>query len=163
MKHDWSYTVYGNIQEIIPNNCPKLLGKSVTTTTTLDANLLHCLDNGASLTACIHFCNHTPNDWYSKKQATVETATHGSEFVAAKTATEQIMNLRYTLRYLGVSINSKSYMFGDNKSIVTRATLSHSTLSKRHNILAFHRVREAIAVKLLISIGSSLNTISVTC
>ena len=41
MKHDWSYTVYGNVQEIIPNNCPKPLGKSVTTTTTLDANLLH--------------------------------------------------------------------------------------------------------------------------
>ena len=35
MKHDWSYTVYGNVQEIIPNNCPKPLGKPVTTTTTL--------------------------------------------------------------------------------------------------------------------------------
>ena len=43
MKHDWSYTVYGNVQEVIPNNCPKPLGKSFTTTTTLDANLLHCL------------------------------------------------------------------------------------------------------------------------
>ena len=36
-------------------------------------------------------------------------------------------------------------MFGDNRSVVTRATLPHSTLIKRHNILAFHRVREAIA------------------
>ena len=35
MKYDWSYTVYGNVQEIIPNNCPKPLGKSVTTTTAL--------------------------------------------------------------------------------------------------------------------------------
>ena len=84
MKYDWSYTVYGNVQEIIPNNCPKPLGKSVTTTTTLDANLLHCLATGASLTACLHFCNQTPTDWYSKKQATVEMATYGSEFVAAK-------------------------------------------------------------------------------
>ena len=25
MKHDWSYTVYGNVQENIPNNCPKPL------------------------------------------------------------------------------------------------------------------------------------------
>ena len=41
MKHEWSYTVYGNVQEIIPDNYPKPLGKSVTTTTTLDANLLH--------------------------------------------------------------------------------------------------------------------------
>ena len=149
MKYDWSYTVYSNVQEIIPNNCPKPLGKSVTTTTTLDANLLHCLTTGASLNTCLHFCNQTPTDWYSKKQATVETATYGSVFVAAKTAIEQIMDMRYTLRYLGVPIKSKSYMFGDNRSAVTSATLPHSTLSKRHNILGFHRVREAIATKII--------------
>ena len=149
MKHYWSYTGYGNVQEIIPNNCPKHLGKSVATTTTLDANLLHCLATGASLTAYLHFCNQTPTDWYSKKQATVETATYGSDFVAAKTATEQIMDLSYTLRYLGVPIKSKSHMFGDNRSVVTSATFPHSTLSKRHNILAFHRVSEAIGVKIM--------------
>ena len=110
----------------------------MTSTTTLDTNLLHCLATGASLTACLHFCNQTPTDWYSKNQSTAETATYGSEFVAAKTATEQIMDLTYTLKYLGVPINSTSYIFGDNRSVVTNATLPHSTLSKRHNILAFH-------------------------
>ena len=134
MKYDWPYTVYCNVQEVIPKNCPKPLGKSVTTTTTLDANLLHCLATGASLTAFLHFCNQTPTDWYSKKIATVETATYGSVFVAAKTATEKIMDLRYTLRYLGVPIKSNSYLFGDNRSVVTSATLPHSTLSKSHNI-----------------------------
>ena len=99
--------VYGHVQEIITNNCPKPLGKSVTTTTTLDANLIHCLATGVSLTTCLHFCNQTPTNWYSKKQATVETATYGSEFVAAKTATKQIMDLTYTLRYLGVPLRSK--------------------------------------------------------
>ena len=149
MKYDWSYTVYGNVQLIIPSNCPKSLGKSVTTTTTLDAYLLHCLATGASLTECLHFCNRSPTDLYSKKQTTVEMTTYGSEFVAAKTATEQIMDLRHTLRYLGVPIKSKSYMFGDNRSVVTSATLPHSILSKKYNILAFHRVREAIAAKII--------------
>ena len=88
-------------------------------------------------------------DWYSKKQATVETATYGSEFVAAKTATEQIMDIRQTLRYLGAPITTKSFLFCDNRSVVTSAILPHSTLTKRHNILAFHRVREAIAAKLM--------------
>ena len=99
---------------------------------------------------CI-FCyvNKTPVDWYSKKQTTVETAAYGSEFVAAKTATEQIMDIRQTLRYLGAPIGAKSFLFGDNRSVVTSATLPHSTLTKRHNILAFHRVREAIAAKLM--------------
>ena len=33
--------------------------------------------------------------------------------------------------------------------MVTSSTLPHSTLGKRHNLLAYHRVREAIASKIL--------------
>ena len=143
---DWTYSVYDNVQEILPDDMPESLGEAVTTTTTMDANVNHCLE---SLTGCLHFVNKTPVDWYSKKQVTVETATYGSEFVAAETATEQIMDIRQTLRYLGAPIGAKSFLFGDNRSVVTSATLPHSTLTKRHNILAFHRVREAIAAKLM--------------
>ena len=80
----------------------------------------------------------------------METATYGSEFVAAKTATEQIMDLRNTVRYLGVPINimTKAYMFGDNQSVVTSSTIPLSILTKRHNMLSYHRVREAIATKI---------------
>ena len=62
---------------------------------------------------------------------------------------KQQQNIRQTLRYLGAPITTKSFLFGDNRSVVTSATLPHSTLTKRHNILAFHRVREAIAAKLM--------------
>ena len=79
----------------------------------------------------------------------METATYGSEFVAAKTATEQIMDLTNTLRYLGVPIMTKAYMFGDNKSFVTSSTIPQSILNKRHNMLSYNRVREAIAAKIL--------------
>ena len=75
----------------------------------MDANLNHCLATCKSLTRYLHFVTRTPVDWYSKKQATVETATYGSEFVAAKTATEQIMDIRQTLRYHGAPIGSKSF------------------------------------------------------
>ena len=67
-----------------------------------------------------------------------------------KTATEQIVDIKQTLRYLGVPIKSKAYMFGDNKSVVTSSTVPHSLLSKRHNILSYHRVREAITAKILV-------------
>ena len=86
-------SVYGNVQEMLPDDMPEPLGKAVVTTTTMDANLNHCLATGKSLTGCLHFVNKTHVDWYSKKQATVETATYGSGFVAAKTATEQIMDI----------------------------------------------------------------------
>ena len=149
LEYDWT-RIYGNVFEQIPKDAPEPLGKSVTTTTFLDANLLHDLITGRSVTAVLHFFNLTPGDWYSKRQATVENATYGSEFVAAKTATEQIIDIRQTLRYLGVPIKSKAYMFGDNKSVVTSSTVPHSLLSKRHNILSYHRVREAIAAKILV-------------
>ena len=134
----WTYSVYGNVHEILPDDMPEPLGEEGTTTTTMGANLNHCLATRKSLTGCLHFVNKTPVDWYSKKQATVETATYGSEFVAAKTATEQIMDIRPTLRYLGAPITTKSFLFGDNRFVATSATLTHSTLTKRHNILAFH-------------------------
>ena len=143
--------IYGNVLEEIPKGAPEPLGKSVTTTTFLNANLLYDLITGRSVTVVLHFFNLTPGNWYSKRQATVENATYGSEFVATKTATEQIVDIRQTLRYLGVPIKSKTYMFGDNKkSVVTSCTVPHSLLSKRHNILSYHRVREAIAAKMLV-------------
>ena len=75
----------------------------------MDANLNQCLATGRSVTGCLHFVNHTAIDSYSKRQATVETAPYGFEFVASKTATEQIIDLRHTLRYLGVPIKTKSF------------------------------------------------------
>ena len=146
---DWTYSVYGNVQEILPDDMPEPLDEAVITTTTMDANLNHCLATGKSLTGCLHFVNKRRVDWYSKKQAIVETATYGSEFVAAKTATEQIMDIRQTLRYLGASIGVKSYLFGVNRSVVTSATLPYSTLTKSHNVLAFQRVMEAKATRLM--------------
>jgi hypothetical protein len=78
----------------------------------------------------------------------VETATYGSEFVACRTCVEQILDLRLTLCYLGVPIHSISYMFEDNKSVVDSASTPTAKLHKRHNMLSFHCVHEAIAYKI---------------
>ena len=143
---DWSKSVYGDdLKELIPEDAPEPLGKFVTLTHYVDANLMHDIMSGKSVTGILHLLNKTPIDWYSKKQATVETATYGSEFVAARTCVEQIIDLRLTLRYLGVKIRSKSYMFGDNQSVVNSSMQVQSRLHKRHTILSYHRVREAIA------------------
>ena len=118
----------------------------MTRTTYVDANLHHDQVTGMAVTACLHIVNATPSHWYTKRQATVETATYGSEFVAARIATDQIIYLRYTLMYLGVPVRSKSYMFGDNESsVVDSASIPTSTLSKKSTLASYHRVREAIA------------------
>ena len=100
---------------------------------------------GRLVTGILHLVNKTPFDWHSKKQATVETATYGSEFVAARTATEQIMANRNAFRYLGVTVKGPTIMFGDNQSVITSSAVPQSGLSKRHVALSYHRVREAVA------------------
>jgi hypothetical protein len=145
---DWSNSVYGDVHELLPKDAPEPLGKFVTLSHYVDANLMHDLLTGRSVTGCLHLLNKTPVDWYSKKQATVETATYGSEFVASRTCVEQAIDLRITLRYLGVPIRD-SWMFGDNESVVNSSVHPHAKLHKRHTALSFHRVREAIAAKIL--------------
>ena len=148
-EYDWTRTVYSGACEQIPHDIPKPLGKHVQTTHYVDANLHHDLATGKAVTAALHFLNQTPIDAYTKRQSTVETATYGSEFVAARTAVDQIIDIHTTLRYLGVPIRDKSYMFGDNKSVVTSSTIPNSTISKRHHLASYHRVREAIAAKFI--------------
>jgi len=147
--YEWAYSVYGDVKEVIPDDMPVPLGKSVTTTSYKDANLYHDLLTGRSVTGILHFLNGTPIDWFSKKQSTVETATYGSEFVAARLATDQILDLRISLRYLGVPVEEQSFLFGDSQSVITSATVPQSPLSKRHLALAYQRVHEAVAARIL--------------
>ena len=53
---DWTYSVYGDVHEILPDEMPEPLGKAVVTTTTMDVNLNQC-STGKSLTGCLHLVN----------------------------------------------------------------------------------------------------------
>ena len=102
----------------------------MTTTTYVDTNLHHDQVSGRAVKECLHLVNATPSHWHTKRQATVETVTFGPEFAAARIATDQIIDLRNTLMYLGVPIRSKSYMFGDNKSVVDSVSIPTSTYQR---------------------------------
>ena len=119
-----STLVQGKIYHMIS----KPLGKQVTLTQYVDANLHHDLVTGKAVTAILHMLNATPVFWHCKKHLTVETATFGSEFVAARTADDQIIDHHLTLMYLGVPISTKSYILGDNKAVVTNTTICSSAL-----------------------------------
>ena len=47
---DWTYSVYGDVHEILPDDMPEPLGEAVVTTTNIDANLNYGLATGKSLT-----------------------------------------------------------------------------------------------------------------
>jgi hypothetical protein len=54
--------------------------------------------------------------------------------------------LRYKLRMMGVAMTGAADIFCDNQSVVYNASMPESTLSKKHNAIAYHRVRESIAM-----------------
>ena len=145
---EWA-RLYKNTSEELPWNMPTPKGNSVKMSGFFDASHASCLETRRSVTGIIMLLNKTPIKWYSKRQATVETSTYGSEIVAGRIAVELAIDLRYRLRMLGVPIEGSTLLFGDNESMIKNCTRPGSTLKKRHNATGFHRCREAIACRVV--------------
>ncbi len=141
---DWS-EFYVDAKEAIPPNAPEPRGKAIVISCFVDADHAGNLVTRRSHTGILIFCNKAPILWFSKRQNTVETSTFGFEFIAAKIAVEMIEGLRYKLRMFGVPIDGPANVYCDNNSVVTNSARPESTLKKKHNAIAYHKVREAIA------------------
>ncbi len=79
----------------------------------------------------------------------MESSTYGSEFMAARIAVEQIIDMRYTLRMMGVPLDGPLWLFGDNESVIVSSTIPTSTLKKRHNSISYHLCCETIALSIV--------------
>jgi hypothetical protein len=86
-----------------------------------------------------------PIMWYSKRPNTVDSSTFGSEFIAMKTAIEQIEALRYKLRMMGIPIVGPANVFCDNEAVFKNSAFSEYTVKMKHNLITYHRTREAQA------------------
>ena len=75
----------------------------------------------------------------------VKASTFGSEFVAMKTVIKQVEGLCCELCMTGIPINGPTNVFCDNESVFESATQSEATLKKKHNTIAHHWTREAVA------------------
>ena len=78
---------------------------------------------GIGSTGILHLLNKTIIEWFSKSQVSVETAIYGSKYVAAQISVDNIVDLRHTLRYLGVSHEGPAWIFIDNLAVVNSSTL----------------------------------------
>jgi len=56
-----------------------------------------------------------------------------------------VEGLRYKLRMMGVEVDGPTNVFCDNEAVVKNTTKPESTLKKKHNAIAYHRVRESQA------------------
>jgi hypothetical protein len=140
---------YPEAEEDIPKDALDPLGTPSSVTCYVDADHARDKVTCRSVTGILLCVNNTPLIWYTKRQKTVETSTYGSELVAARVAVELVIEVRYKLRMLGVPLEETSLLIGDNMSVVINTTLPSSMLKKKHNAIAYHRVREAIAAKII--------------
>jgi len=136
---------YPGVAEELPPNMPTPKGKTVQITTYVDTDHAHDQVTRRSVTGILLFVNNTPIKWYSKRQNTVETSTYGAESVALRIAIELIIEFRCKLIMMGIPIKGASQVLCDIKSVVLSTSLPSSALKKKHNALAYHWVREAVA------------------
>ena len=136
---NWS-EFYPDAEEEIPKGLPAAKGKAVKITVYVDANHAHDQVNRRLVTGIILFLNNMPVRAIRKRQKTVETSTYGSELVAARLATELIMETRCMLRCLGVKLDGPALMLGDNMSVVLNTSVPSSVLKKKHCSISYHSV-----------------------
>jgi len=140
---------YPHAVEELPPDMPEPKGKPARITCYVDADHAHDKVTRRSVTGILLFVNGMPIKWVSKRQKMVESSTYGSEMVAARIASELILEVRYKLRMMGVPIDGPALLLGDNLSVILSTTVPSATLKKKHQAICYHRIRECIAAKVL--------------
>ena len=154
-REDWSLSIYGDVNEELPKSkpfeesgpgdMPEPRGRGFRMRVYVDCDLGGELVTRRSRTGFVVFLNNAPIYWLSKKQGSCEVSTFGSEFTAMKQAVEYVRGLRYKLRMFGIPCDEPTFVYGDNKSVLSNTSVPASTLKKKMNSLSYHFVREGCA------------------
>jgi hypothetical protein len=120
----------------------------------VDADHAGCHATRRSHTGILIYVQNTPIIWYSKRQNTVESSTFGSEFIAMKTAVEQVEALQYKLRMMGIAIDGPTNMYVTTKHY--SRILNFQNQPSRRSIIRLHTIKH-VEHKLLVLLGSPRN------
>ena len=146
-RKDWTSSEFGHVdgKEELPPNMPEPRGQGFVISAKVDAD--HAADTVTrrSRTGFLVYLNCALVYWNSKKQASVESSSFGSEFIAMKQCCEYIRGLRYKLRMMGIPCEGPAYILGDNQSVLANTSIPDSTLKKKSQSIAYHFVREGAA------------------
>ncbi len=146
---DWK-EFYGNVKEEDPPNMLPPLGAPVSITCFVDSNhagnkVIRYLHTGI-----IIFINNAPIQVFSKKQTTCESSSmYGSKLVAMRIAHNMVSALCIKLKCFGIPLRGPSNVLGDNNSVVKNVSIPESTLSKKHNSINYHIIRESVAAGII--------------
>jgi hypothetical protein len=147
--NEWEDLYKGAKEDIADNILAPKHDGSISLALFVDANHANDLVTRRSVTGFIIFAGHIPICSYSKRQNTVESATYGSELMAAQIALEHLLGVRYKLRAMGIRFDDQTAMLCDNQAVVTNMQLPSSNLKKKHNAVSYHKCREAVAAGII--------------
>ena len=103
--------LYGDLKEAILSNSPEEIGKQFDLRGYVDSNHAGEKNTKMSRSVFFIFLNTALIQWFSKKQATINTSIFGSEFVAMNIFMDTLQGIMYELRMMGVPISGPSYIY----------------------------------------------------
>jgi hypothetical protein len=127
-------------------------GRVIIDTSYPDHSVYHVEDHSNWMEFYPDASEEIPKDLLPEKGPRVRMTVYvdnDQELVASRVPTEFILQVMYMLRSLGVALDGPSLMLGDNMSVVLNTTVPSSVLKKKHNAIAYHRVRETIAARIM--------------
>ena len=150
VSNDWT-EVYPDAQEYLPENMPKptSIYDPLHLVAYVDASHGYDEVTRRSVTGYIICLGRSIIKWHSKRQNTIETSSYGAELVALRIAIEALIELRYKLRMMGVPIHQTSTVLCDNAAVIVNTQFPSSSLKKKHNSVAYHKAREAVAASVI--------------
>ena len=72
--------------------------------------------------------------------------------MAMRHAVEEVGALQYMLIFMGVNVDTPSRVYGNNLGVIKNATIKNSFLNNKHVAISYHKVREALAVGVIVPI-----------
>ena len=145
---DWT-EFYGDVEEEDPPDMPEPLGKPVHINVFVDADHAGNMVTRRSHSGIFIFVNNAMIKMFTKKQNTVESSTYGSEMVSMRISRDYIVEMRIKLKMFRCPIAGPANVYCDNKGVVSNTSIPESTLSKKHNSINYHVIREAVAAKIM--------------
>ena len=136
--NDGKYSVYGDVKKEFSKDAPEAPGMPMFLTHYVDAKLYHDVLTGNIVTCILYLINQTPILWEYKKQPIAETAKYSSKFVAARICVEKDIDMKTTLKDIGVPIIGPNQIFCDNASVANSSMNFHAKFQKQHDALVFH-------------------------
>ena len=133
------------MSEVLPDNIPQPRGMGFTMSAMVDADHAADTTSRKSRTGFLAFLNCALMHWMSKKQASVESSSFGSDFMAVKKCTECPRGLRFKLRMMGAPVEGPAHIHGDNQSVLANTSIPDSTLKKKSQSIVHYFVRVGVA------------------